>query len=93
MIINPSNPIRSLSVAQVADIFSGTLTDWSQVGGKAGAITVYARDDKSGTYDFFKEAVLKSHGKTLAANAQRFEHSMKLSESVSGDPPASASSG
>ena len=86
LIVHPSNPIRTLTIAQVADIFSGTLTDWSQVGGKAGTIAVYARDDKSGTYDFFKDAVLKTHGKSLAANAQRFEDSTKLSDSVSGDP-------
>ncbi len=86
LIVHPSNPIKTLSVTQVADIFSGTLTDWSQLGGRAGTIAIYARDDKSGTYDFFKEAVLKAHGKTLAANAQRFEDSGKLSESVSSDP-------
>ena len=86
LIVNPSNPIRTLSISQVADIFSGTLTDWSQVGGKAGTIAIYARDEKSGTYDFFKESVLKTHGKNLAATAQRFEDSTKLSDSVSGDP-------
>ena len=86
VIVHPSNTVKTLTVAQVADIFSGSLTDWSQVGGRAGTIVIYARDDKSGTYDFFKDAVLKTHGKTLAANAQRFEDSKKLSESVSSDP-------
>lgn len=86
LIVNPSNQVKTLSVGQVADIFSGTLTDWSQLGGRAGTITIYARDDKSGTYDFFKEVVFKSHGKTLAANAQRFEDSNKLSAGVSDDP-------
>jgi phosphate transport system substrate-binding protein len=86
VIINPANPLKTLSVAQIADIFSGTITDWSKLGGQAGAIAIYARDDKSGTYDFFKEAVLKTHSKTLANNAQRFEDSNKLSESVSNDP-------
>ena len=86
LIVHPSNPVRTLTVAQVAAIFSGTLTDWSQAGGRAGTIAIYARDDKSGTYDFFKESVLKAQGKTLASNAQRFEDSKKLSDSVSGDP-------
>ncbi len=86
VIVHPSNPLRTLTLAQLADIFSGALTDWSQIGGRAGTIAIYARDDKSGTYDFFKEAVLKAHGKALAANAQRFEDSGKLSESVSNDP-------
>jgi phosphate transport system substrate-binding protein len=85
LIVHPSNSLRALSVAQIADIFSGTITDWSQVGGRAGAITIYARDDKSGTYDFFKEKVLQVHGKTLTANAQRFEDSTKLSNAVAND--------
>lgn len=86
LIVHQSNTIKTLSVAQVADIFSGTLTDWSQLSGRAGPITVYARDEKSGTYDFFKDTVLNPHSKTLAANAQRTEDSQKLSDAVSNDP-------
>ena len=85
LIVHPSNPVKTLSVKQIADIFSGTLTDWSQIGGRAGAITVYARDDKSGTYDFFKEKVLEARNKKLTGNAQRFEDSTKLSEAVTSD--------
>jgi phosphate transport system substrate-binding protein len=86
LIVNPSNPIKTLSVAQVADIFSGTITDWSQLGSRAGTIAIYARDGKSGTYDFFNDAVLKPHSKTLAASAKRFENSEKLSDAVTEDP-------
>jgi len=86
VIVHPSNPIKTLSLAQLADIFSGTITNWSQVGGQAGTIAVNARDNKSGTWDFFNEAVLMKRDKTLAANAQRFEDSKKLSDSVSSDP-------
>lgn len=86
VIVHPSNPVKSLTLAQLADIFSGTITNWSQVGGRAGTIAVNARDNKSGTWDFFNEAVLMKRDKTLAANAQRFEDSRKLSESVGSDP-------
>ncbi|WP_295456293.1 phosphate ABC transporter substrate-binding/OmpA family protein [uncultured Thiodictyon sp.] len=86
VIVHPANPVKTLTLVQLADIFSGTLTDWSQVGGTAGAIAVYARDHKSGTWDFFNEAVLVKHGKTLAGTAQRFEDSGKLSVSVGADP-------
>jgi phosphate transport system substrate-binding protein len=86
VIVNPANPIKTLSITQIADIFSGKITDWSTLGGQAGTIAIYARDDKSGTYDFFKEAVLKSHGKTLASTAERFEDSEKLSAAVATNP-------
>jgi len=86
LIVHQSNPIKTLSVTQLADIFSGKLTEWSQLGGRTGAIVLYARDDKSGTFDFFNAAVLKAHGSALAANAKRFEDSNKLSAGVSEDP-------
>jgi phosphate transport system substrate-binding protein len=66
----------------VARIFSGELTDWSQVGGRSAAIELHARDDLSGTYDTFKSLVLEAHGKTLSPNARRYESSTELSDRV-----------
>nr|MBX2804600.1 substrate-binding domain-containing protein [Hyphomicrobiales bacterium] len=57
VIVSPSNPLDRLTLEQVAQIFAGKITDWSQVGGNPGAITLYARDDKSGTYDTFENLV------------------------------------
>ncbi|WP_295438706.1 substrate-binding domain-containing protein [uncultured Thiodictyon sp.] len=86
VIVHPSNPVKSLTLVQLADIFSGTITNWSAVGGQAGTIAVNARDNKSGTWDFFNEAALMKQDKSLAANAERFEDSKKLSESVGSGP-------
>ena len=88
IIVHPSNSIKSLSLSQLADIFSGTITDWSEVGGQRGAINIFARDEKSGTWDFFNEAVLKKRGKTLSAKASRMEESKKLTASVADDANA-----
>jgi phosphate transport system substrate-binding protein len=84
VIVNHSNPISALDVAQVAGIFSGEITDWSQLGGPSGAITIYARDDKSGTFDSFSSMVLLE--KKLRADAKRFEDSNALSDHVAADP-------
>ncbi|WP_405121018.1 substrate-binding domain-containing protein [Pseudomonas leptonychotis] len=86
IILHPSNPLSALSTVQLAQIFAGEITDWAQLGAPAGAITLYARDDKSGTYDTFKELVLSANGKALAPGAKRFESSEKLSDLVSQDP-------
>lgn len=86
VILHPSNPVQSLSVEQLARVFAGEVKTWEELGGRGGAIRLYARDDNSGTFDTFKELVLSSHGKTLAAGAQRFESSNQLSDSVSQDP-------
>jgi phosphate transport system substrate-binding protein len=64
-------------------IFTGELTSWPR-GSTHGPIKVYARDDKSGTFDTFKTLVLS--GKPLASGAQRFENSNELSDAVARDP-------
>ena len=86
IILHPGNALSALNTVQLAQIFAGEITDWAQLGAPAGAITLYARDDKSGTYDTFKELVLSANGKALAPGAKRFESSEKLSDLVSQDP-------
>ena len=84
VIVNASNPLHSLTKDQIMRLFSGDATSWSDVGGTGGPVKIYARDDKSGTYDTFKSLVLGS--KSLVSGAQRFEDSNALSEAVAGDP-------
>lgn len=55
VIVNEGNPVRNLSKKQVEGIFTGEVTDWSEVGGKAGKISVYTRNTSSGTYKTFQE--------------------------------------
>lgn len=86
IIVNPANPLDELTTDTLSRIFSGEVKTWEEIGGHGGAIHLYARDDNSGTFDTFKELVLASHGKALAATAQRFESSDQLSSQVSGDP-------
>ncbi len=81
--VNKSNPINALTKQQLADIFSGRTTDWSQVGGNPGPINLYAGDEKSGTFDTFKSLVLE--GKPLSTKALRYENSAKLSDEVAAD--------
>lgn len=85
IILHPSNSISELSTLQLAQIFSGEISDWAQLGGRPGAIALYARDDNSGTFDTFKELVLAANGKQLSAKAKRFESSEQLSDSVARD--------
>jgi phosphate transport system substrate-binding protein len=88
VILHPANPVRQLSINQLAKIFSGEIHDWEQLGGTGGAIHLYARDQQSGTFDTFNELVLSRFGKTLARDAQRFESSEGLSDEVSKDRQA-----
>jgi len=56
VIVNAKNGVKDLTTQQVADIFSGKITDWSQVGGKAGKISCIGRESGSGTRDGFESA-------------------------------------
>lgn len=85
VILHPNNSLRALSIIQLAQIFSGEIQDWQQLGGAAGPIHVYARDQQSGTYDTFNELVLTKNGKSLVRDAKRFESSEQLSDEVSQD--------
>lgn len=84
VIVNRDNPIESLTKEQVARLFSGEITSWEQLQSPRGAVKIYARDDKSGTFDSFKALVLGT--KRLAASALRFEDSIALSDAVARDP-------
>jgi phosphate transport system substrate-binding protein len=84
VLVHPSNSVTSLSLSQLQSIFSGERTNWSDFGGSAGTINIYARDNKSGTFDTFKNLVLKD--RPVAPNAKRFESSTELSDAVSADP-------
>jgi phosphate transport system substrate-binding protein len=85
IILHPDNPLNQLDTEQLARLFSGEVKTWEEVGGKGGAIHLYARDDQSGTYDTFKELVLNGRGKGLDSAAKRFESSEQLSDAVSSD--------
>ena len=85
VILHPANPLRELSIAQLAKVFSGEIRDWEALGGTGGAIHLYARDQQSGTFDTFNELVLAKSGKKLAQDAKRFESSEALSDDVSQD--------
>lgn len=84
VIVHKNNPVFKITKKELQLIFSGELTDWARIGGRPGKINLYARDDKSGTYDTFKSLVL---GKAkLASSARRYEDSSELSRDVSADP-------
>jgi phosphate transport system substrate-binding protein len=59
IVVHPDNPITQLSEEQVAKIFAGEITNWSEVGGEDKAITVYTRNEESGTFAYMEEDVIQ----------------------------------
>jgi phosphate transport system substrate-binding protein len=57
IIVHPDNPVANLTQQQVADIYTGKITNWSELGGPEGLITLVTREPGSGTRDAFNEIV------------------------------------
>ena len=57
VVVNPANGVEDLSVEQIAQIFTGEITNWSELGGGDAAIAVLGREDGSGTRSAFEEIV------------------------------------
>jgi phosphate transport system substrate-binding protein len=89
VIVHPDNQIDNLTVKQVSDIFSGKVTNWKQLGGPDMIITLYGRENSSGTYEFFKDHVLgkDESGKQIdyATSTQVLQGTAALGEAIARD--------
>ena len=86
VVTHRSNPVQSISLEELALIYSGAMTNWSQMGGPDEPINIYARNEDSGTFETFEAVVLAPYGVQMTPNAQRFTSNAELSDAVAGDP-------
>ena len=54
VIVNPNNPVSDLDVETIAKIYTGEITNWSELGGTDGEIVLIGREAGSGTRDGFE---------------------------------------
>ena len=59
VIVNPENPVSQLTLKQISDIYSGRISNWSEVGGDNRPIVRLSRETNSGTHVYFLETVLR----------------------------------
>lgn len=89
LIVNPTNKVDNLTIQQVSDIFTGKISNWKQLGGEDLPITLYGRENSSGTYEFFKDHVLgkdeKGKQKDYSTKTQVLQGTAALGESVARD--------
>ena len=86
VVVNPNNPVSELSLAQIKDIYTGAVTNWSQVGGEDAKIILLARESSSGTFVFFQEFVLEKAD--YAIRARRMPATSAMVQSVAEDKNA-----
>src|SRR5688500_10688282 len=81
--VHQTNPLKSLTLTQVKDIFQGKTKNWSAVGGPDATIILYGRENSSGTYDYFREHVLNKEDFTPAV--QTLQGTAAVINAVSSD--------
>ena len=81
--VNESSPLKEITLEQLELVFTGKIRNWKELGGSDAPITVYSRENSSGTYEFFKEHVLK--GKDFVASAQTMPGTAALLQAVAKD--------
>ena len=85
IIVNADSKVADLTVAQIADIFTGKITDWSEVGGDPGAISCIGRESGSGTRDGFESI---TDTKDSCKLDQELTSTGGVIEAVAGNPNA-----
>ncbi len=84
--VNPANKVAGLTKAQIKDIFSGKVANWKDVGGADAAISLYVREDGSGTRETFEERAMDKGTSAAGANVVNSNGAMKTA--ISQDPNA-----
>lgn len=82
--VHESNPVAELSLEQIRGIYAGVTRNWSEVGGPDRPITLYGRENSSGTYEYFKEHVLQKGD--FAARVQTLPGTAAVVNAVGQDP-------
>jgi len=59
IIVHRDNPIDSLTLQQISDIYSGNINNWNELGGEKRPIVRLSRETNSGTHVYFLEKVLR----------------------------------
>lgn len=88
IIVHPENRVRPLSLAQTADLFSGAIRDWSELGQPPGKVRVHARDRVSGDQAAFENMVMRPADAILRAFATRHGVGDDLVAAVASDRSA-----
>jgi len=87
IVVHPSNPISGLSIEQLQRVFSGEITNWSELGGNDAGIHLIAREEGSGTRGAFEELIMTG-GQFITPRAIVQGSNGAVRQLVSSDPNA-----
>ena len=73
-ITHRNNPVESLTIEQIQDIYTGKITNWNQVGGENLEIKAYQREQNSGSQTAMEQIVMQ--GKQMMPSINTMAHDM-----------------
>ena len=83
VVVNKGNGVKNLTLKQVEGIFTGDITDWSEVGGKPGKISAYTRNTASGTYKTFQKLAMAK--RDYGTSTQKMAGNEQIATEVAGN--------
>lgn len=86
VVVHPENMIENLDLEQIKGIYTGAISNWSDVGGSNQEIVVISRDSSSGTFETFNELTLE--GEKVRADALLQASNAAVVTSVANTPGA-----
>ncbi len=81
--LHEANPVKEMTMKQLAAIYMGEITNWKELGGNDARIIVYGRENSSGTYVYFKDVVLL--GEDFAPQVQTLPGTAAIVNAVAKD--------
>ncbi len=89
IVVNEDNTVEGLSREQVAQIYTGEITEWGELGwSEGGTITVYCREKGSGTLDCFVDKVIEYAGdeeEEIVKKAERVDSNAGIQAGIQSD--------
>lgn len=86
VLVAKENPVEALTLEEVAKIFAGEITDWSELGLPPGRINLYAPVAEAPAWSQFETEVMNPFGRKVAPTVKRLVHSTEWADRVSEDP-------
>ncbi len=88
VITHPKNPLKQITTAQLADVFAGRITNWSEIGGNDAPIVVYQRKEGDSARRLFADAVFDQAAVATNASARDSVDNTSISTAVMADENA-----
>ncbi len=86
VVVHTANPLSQINSATLNAIFSGRIARWNSINGVNAPIKVIVRDQKSGTFDAFKAAIMGTQA--ISSAAQSFDANAAIDQAIAKDPYA-----